>query len=105
MREPPLLFLFANYIVKKLNKIAYSRYDCIIAQSNDMKNDIINNWGGKSDNIFVINNPIDINMIQSRVGDCPKELKEKKIFTFVSAGRLAHQKGYDIIIICFSDYS
>lgn len=95
---PSLFHQDANFIVKKLNKIAYSRYDCIIAQSNDMKNDIINNWGGKLDNIVVINNPIDIKMILSRVGDCPKELKEKKIFTFVSAGRLAHQKGYDIII-------
>lgn len=95
---PSLFHQEASFIVKKLNKISYSRYDCIIAQSNDMKNDIINNWGGKSDNIVVINNPIDIKMIQSRVGDCPKELKEKKIFTFVSAGRLAHQKGYDIVI-------
>ena len=95
---PSLFHQDANFIVKKLNKIAYSRYDCIIAQSNDMKSEIINNWGGKAESIVVINNPIDIKMIQSRVGSCPKELKEKKIFTFVSAGRLAHQKGYDIVI-------
>ena len=95
---PSLFHKEDSFLLKKLNKLAYRRYDCIIAQSNDMKNDIINNWGGDSDKIVVINNPIDIKMIQSGIGSCPKELKEKKVFTFVSAGRLTYQKGYDIII-------
>lgn len=47
----------------------------------------------------MVNNPVDINSVNNSVGDCPQEFIEQTlIYTFIAAGRLAYQKGYDIII-------
>lgn len=83
-------------------KYAYKQFDSIIAQSLDMAYDLTNNWGVKSNKIKVINNPIDIKKYQNFAKYCPEELENKKVFTFVAAGRITEQKGYDIIIERFS---
>ena len=81
-----------------INRIAYRKYDYIIAQSKDMFDDLSTNWRCDKDKMMVINNPVDINSVNNSVGDCPQELLDKHIYTFIAAGRLAYQKGYDIII-------
>lgn len=83
---------------KYLNRMAYHCYDKIITQSIDMLDDLVNNWGCDKSKLILINNPVDIDAIKATVGDCPDELRKKDMFTFVAAGRLAEQKGYDIII-------
>lgn len=95
---PTMFHKGEGYISNLINRFAYRRYDKIITQSLDMKDDLVNNWGCNIDNMILVNNPVDIEGVRSTVGDCPEELKNKNVFTFVAAGRLAHQKGYDIII-------
>ena len=63
-----------------------------------MFDDLSTNWRCDKDKMMVINNPVDINSVNNSVGDCPQELLDKHIYTFIAAGRLAYQKGYDIII-------
>lgn len=83
---------------RRLNVCAYRLYDKIICQSFDMYMDLLNNWGCFPKKMQIINNPVDVNKINSSLLSCPIELKEKSMFTFVAAGRLVDQKGYDIII-------
>lgn len=84
-----------NFIYKH----AYHRFSFIIAQSDDMKQDLVDNWGCNEGKIIKVNNPVDMGEIRKKAeGNCPSELINKEIPTFVSAGRLAPQKGYDIII-------
>lgn len=83
---------------KFLSRKAYNFYDMILAQSLDMQDDLINNWNCDASKVTLINNPVDIDALRASVGSCPEELKNKNIFTFVAAGRLTEQKGYDLII-------
>lgn len=82
----------------RVSKKAYQLFDRIIVQSIDMRDDLVNNWGCSPLKMVLVNNPVDVAEIKERIGSCPDELKEKKVFTFVAAGRLTYQKGYDIII-------
>ena len=63
-----------------------------------MQDDLENNWGCSRSNLVLINNPVDVDAVREKVVGCPKELEKKELFTFVAAGRLTYQKGYDIII-------
>lgn len=95
---PTLFHAGEGFLRNSINKIAYRRYDRIITQSVDMRDDLVNNWGCDINKMILVNNPVDIEEVRSKVGECPDELKGKDAYTFVAAGRLAHQKGYDIII-------
>lgn len=95
----PSLFHKEDSMFKKyLVRTAYKKFDYIIAQSNDMKSDLINHWKCDPKKIVVINNPVDVEFVRSKVNKCPDELLGKKQFVFIAAGRLAYQKGYDILI-------
>jgi len=61
--------------------------DCVIAQCNGMKVDLVSNWGFKSNNIVVIKNPV---FITEEVDINRAEVATNKLL-FV--GRLADQKG------------
>ena len=87
---------FAKYLCKA----SYRKYDRIIAQSNDMSQDMVNNWGVNKSRITVINNPISVQkIIKSITNDgCPADMQKSNRPIFLSAGRLSYQKGYDIIL-------
>ncbi len=95
---PSLFHRDTNCIKRILIKKAYTCFDNIIVQSKDMQNDLINNWWVKKEKTILVNNPVDIKKINSEILSCPDILKNKDKYTFVAAGRLSYQKGYDIII-------
>lgn len=95
---PTLFHANEGKLKKLLNKLAYRRFDKIITQSIDMHDDLVTNWGCDINKMILINNPVDIDAVKARVSECPEELRNKNTFTFVAAGRLTYQKGYDIII-------
>ena len=90
------LNVFHKYLIRK----SYSMYDGIIAQSNDMANDLIEKWGCKNKKIEVINNLVRPEKIQEKIKylEKPSDIIRAEKPVYVSAGRLAPQKGYDIII-------
>lgn len=80
-------------------KCFYNNYDKIIAQSTDMYEDLIAKWGINPSKCIKINNPIDITGIIKKAEQCsnltwPVETKYK----FIAIGRLAYQKGYDMLL-------
>lgn len=89
---------------KKFFGYLYNSYNKIIAQSQDMRDDLINNWYVKKERIYVINNPIKVKRditiptvegIHGSLG----------CFKFVAVGRLENQKGYDILLKRMSEMS
>lgn len=75
----------------------YTKYDVIVAQSIDMKEDLLNNYL-KTDNVVLINNPIDeekINKLAVLEPDNP--FNEQKI-NLLSVSRLRQQKRVDLML-------
>lgn len=91
---------FRNPLIKLSYKIFYNTYNSVIAQSIDMRDDLVNIWGIKKQKINLINNPINIEaVITKSLATSTCELpKEEGIINFVAVGRLEHQKGYDILL-------
>jgi len=73
-----------------LQQIQKSYLDAIICQSNDMKHDLLHNYGYPEDKLFVLNNPVTKNFVlKDRI---KRNTKVKK--QFITIGRLVKQKGY-----------
>jgi glycosyltransferase involved in cell wall biosynthesis len=81
----------------------YARFDRIVCQSLDMRNDLVANFRVPESTITVINNPLDMEKIR-RLASCPVEpgfgicTDGKRQLQLTVAGRLAPQKGFDLLI-------
>ncbi|WP_249598479.1 glycosyltransferase [Peribacillus frigoritolerans] len=90
-------------INKVIVKFCYSKADKIVAISNGVKNDLIENFGVKSKEIETIYNPVDIERINN-LKTKPLEEKYRKIYknpTIITVGRLTYQKGQWHLIRAF----
>jgi glycosyltransferase involved in cell wall biosynthesis len=86
-----------NFIIKKLLNIVYNSADKIIAQTPEMKDEIIAYHNVDSSKIEVFLNPIDNELIEQKILNIENPFDSKKI-NIVAAGRLLKQKGFDILI-------
>ncbi len=80
----------------------YDRYDAIIAQSDDMKNDLIKNFGISENKISKINNPVDFDLIDKKLKhkiDLPFDSPTKNV---VAIGNLTYRKGFDNLLQVFT---
>ena len=86
-----------------LYKAVYKRHDLIICQSQDMLDDIVEIIGVQGNKLKVINNPVDIESIKE-LADCNNVIQYniKGGLVLISAGRLAPQKGFDVLIEAIS---
>lgn len=87
-----------SWYIKLIYRLFYNKYNCVIAQSVDMKNDLVKNWYIKEDIITLINNPINVQNIklESLKEEIDKPFGDE--FNFLAVGRLSYQKGYDILL-------
>lgn len=85
----------ARYFYRKF----FKNYDMIIAQCNDMKNDLVRNFNINRNKITVINNPVDTDAIDFQLsrGDQNTVYPSDRI-NIVVCGRLTYQKGFDLLI-------
>lgn len=81
----------------------YNAYDRIIAQSNDMQNDLISNFSIKKDKLVKINNPVDITFIEQKLNESerPTEFSHQHK-NVVAIGNLSARKGFDNLLKVFS---
>ncbi len=81
----------------------YNGYDKIIAQSQDMEQDLIKNFGIKKNKLEKINNPVDLDFIEEKL-----KLSERPAAfshhhkNVVAIGNLSARKGFDNLLKVFS---
>ena len=80
----------------------YNYFHRIIAQSDDMRNDLIQKIGVQSDKVVKINNPVDFELIEAKLNS----FGDKKLFSddfknVVAIGNLSHRKGFDLLLKVF----
>ena len=86
---------FFDYLYRNL----YKNFDVIIAQSEDMKKDLENNYPLTSSQITLINNPIDVVKVKKLGEESIKESSlEKGTISLVSVGTLRTRKRHDLLL-------
>lgn len=89
--------LFRKYITKHLIKYVYKRLDYIVAQSQGMADDLINEFNVPARIVTVINNPLG-EQYENELREQP-ELNRDNYILYV--GRLEKQKGLEMLISAF----
>lgn len=79
----------------------YNHFDKIIAQSDDMQKDLIENWGIQPRKIVKIHNPVDVEFIESQMVSDEK-LYSDEFKNVVAIGNLSERKGFDLLLNVFS---
>jgi len=97
----------SKHVVRKEIKFFYKFYNnfhAIIAQSEDMKMDLIQNFNIKEDKITLINNPVDFDFINNQLKNqnIPHEFQISNSKKVVAIGNLTHRKGFDNLLQVFS---
>lgn len=81
----------------------YNNYHKIICQSDDMQNDLIENFKIKKEKIIKINNPVDFEFIEDQLAVSEKPEAFKNDFkNVVAIGNLSSRKGFDNLLKVFS---
>jgi glycosyltransferase involved in cell wall biosynthesis len=83
-----------------LYRVLYPRADAIVCQSDYMLRDLVSNFGAPRWKIARIYNPVPFEEIHG-AADAPSPLGNG--FNFVSAGKMDHQKGFDVLIKAFGE--
>ena len=76
----------------------YNNFHQIIAQSDDMKNDLIKNFRISENKIVKINNPVDLDLVDSMRNQIKNSLYNKSYKNIVAIGNLSPRKGFDLLI-------
>ena len=81
----------------------YNNYHKIICQSDDMQNDLIDNFKIKKEKLIKINNPVDFEFINEKLAISDKpEFFTEDFKNVVAIGNLSSRKGFDNLLKVFT---
>lgn len=81
----------------------YNNYNKIICQSDDMQNDLIENFKIRKEKLIKINNPVDFEFIEEKLAISEKpEFFKDDFKNIVAIGNLSSRKGFDNLLKVFS---
>lgn len=80
----------------------YNNFDSVIAQSDDMKNDLINNLKIHEEKIIKINNPVDVDAVEAKSLEPMNFPFFEDYKNVVAIGNLSYRKGFDNLLKVFS---
>lgn len=87
---------FRRFVTAKLVRLLYKKVDHVIAQAENMKEDLIHNYGFKPNQVTTINNPLAIKYENIEIS-----CRDRGNY-ILYVGRLEKQKGLDMLLDAFS---
>lgn len=86
---------------KFILKMTYGWADYIIAQTEEMKEELIKDANLSNEKVVVLHNPIDIETIEEKIKEKSPYNKNNTSIKYVASGRFFHVKGFDILVKAF----
>lgn len=86
---------------KCILKMTYGWADYIIAQTEEMKEELIKDANLSKEKVVVLHNPIDIETIEEKIKEKSPYNEENTNIKYVASGRFFHVKGFDILVKAF----
>ena len=100
-----LFVTFKARIVDWFTRMLYKRAYKIIAQTDEMKQEIESYYKLPANRICVLNNPIDSDLLEEKTKDIDNPYGEYKGSEIMLAvGNISYAKGYDILLEAFEQY-
>lgn len=98
----------ANYlftldkVTYALCRLTYSKADIIVAQQEEMKDDIVDHLKVNPEKVVVLHNPLDTDVINEKLVGATNPFPQDECFNFVWVGRISKTKGQDVLINAFN---
>jgi glycosyltransferase involved in cell wall biosynthesis len=101
MPSNKLYFNYKSKIISMFLTILYKRAYKIIAQTEEMETEIIDSYKVKKGKVFTITNPVDKDLIASKLKNLNYPFPERNVINYVAVGNVHFAKGYDTLIKAF----